>query len=142
IASTGASDALVSVSGTAQGEGTTALIYYWHFNNLNTSSGDVTEIEADFSLISGKQGHLTYTGGVAGDRDIDEFSPGSSLNLQMGEAEGNAARVRNPSEDRSLVFDLPTDGCTNLVFEYALHRSNNGMLNNIIEYSTDGTTFI
>src|SRR5690606_12672047 len=50
IASTGASDALVSVSGTAQGEGTTALIYYWHFNNLNTSSGDVTEIEADFSL--------------------------------------------------------------------------------------------
>lgn len=121
------------------------LIYYWHFNTFNPPN-DVTEIDADFSLLPGVTGKFTYTltpdESINNERDIDGYSPGSLLNSQMGEGAGRAARVRNPSVNRSLVFDLPTTGISNLLFSYTIQRSNNGMLTNTVEYSTDGVNFI
>lgn len=121
------------------------LIYYWHFNNFNPT-GDVKEINGDFSLLSNVMPKLTYTltpdANVVNERDIDRYSPGSLLNSQKGEVAGGSARVRNPSVNRSLVFDMPTTGVSNLTFSLTVQRSNNGMLTNTIEYSVDGTTFI
>jgi len=114
------------------------LIYYWHFNNFN-SSVDVKEIPADYKLISGTDPLMVYTG--SGSRDIDPVNEGSAFNLQLNETEGRAARVRNPSEGRSLVFNLPTQGCTDLIFRYAVQRTNQGMLRNLVSYSTDGINF-
>ena len=127
-------------------EGTTsapqsALLYYWHFNTLVTPN-DVTAIDADFTLIAGFTGSFEYTDPVEGQRDIDAYSPGTLLNIQMGETQGAAARVRNPAALRSLVFDVPTTGAENIVFTYAVQRSGNGSQSNTIEYSLDGTTFI
>jgi len=121
------------------------VIYYWHFNNFNPTE-DVTEIEADFSLLNNASPKFTYTltpdANITNERDIDGYSPGSLLNAQMGEGAGRAARVRNPSANRSLVFDLPTTNITDIVFSLTVQRSNNGMLTNTVEYSTDGVNFI
>lgn len=111
------------------------LIYYWHFNSLEAPE-DVNEIDADYSLIPNFLPKMVYTG--SSNRDIDEYEPGSTINLQMSQLAGKAARVRNESEGRSLLFNLNTSGCSDLVFEYAIHRSGSGMLENIIEYSLDG----
>lgn len=115
------------------------LLYYWHFNTLETPQ-DVTSIEADYKLLLGTNPQMTYQG--IGARDMDAYSSGSDLNLQLIETAGKAARVRNPSINRPLVFNMPTTGYDNLLFEYAVHRSTNGMLNNIISYSIDGVNFI
>lgn len=116
------------------------LLYYWHFNTLDTPDEDVTSIEADYSYLPDIEAYMTYTG--SGPRDMDHFNTGSDINLLVGQGAGRAARVRNPSTGRSLVFNLPTDGMENLRFEYAVHRSGQGMLLNLISYSLDGVNFI
>lgn len=115
------------------------LLYYWHFNTLNTTAGDVTQIPADYKYLAEAQPELLYTG--TGPRDIDSFNTGSTLNTYMGQNAGLGARVRNPSASRSLIFTMPTLGYGDLKFEYAVQRSGSGMLNNVISYSVDGTTF-
>lgn len=115
------------------------LLYYWHFNTLNTPGADVTAILADYSYLPEVDAFMTYTG--TGPRDIDHFNTGSDLNLLVGQGAGRAARVRNPSQDRSLVFNMPTDGMENLRFEYAVQRSGQGMLLNLIAYSLDGEQY-
>jgi hypothetical protein len=141
ISTTDVEDVTISLEGTTE-EPISALLYYWHFNDLTTAS-DVTEIDADFTLLAGFTGKFEYTDPIEGERDIDRFSPGTNLNIQMGVAVGSGARVRNPAATRSLVFDVPTTGAENIVFTYAIQRSNNGSQTNTIEYSLDGgVTFI
>ena len=115
------------------------VIYYWHFNDLETPA-DVTEIAADFNLIPPAQPLMTYTG--EGPRHIDATDTGSLLNLHQDQGTGNAARVRNPSDGRTLVFDLPTTGYKDIKFAYAVQRTNSGQLTNHIFYSVDGSNYI
>lgn len=127
-----------------QGETTAlpyTLLYYWHFNDFETID-DVIEVDADYSLLEDFTGKFTYTDPQEGQRDIDSYSPGSEQNYHMGQLPGSAARVRNPSADRSLIFDVPTNGAEDIVFTFSVQRSNNGMLSNTIEYSIDGESFI
>ncbi|TVR97036.1 MAG: hypothetical protein EA418_03960 [Wenzhouxiangellaceae bacterium] len=114
------------------------LLYYWHFNDLFTPQ-DVTQILPDYALVDGSAALMTYTG--SGPRDIDANETGSDLNLHLGVEPGSSARVRNPSEGRSLLFDLPTTGFEQINFSYAVERTNNGMLMNILSYSLDGVSF-
>lgn len=116
------------------------LLYYWHFNELDADDNDVTSIDADYNYWAYADAKMIYTG--SGARDIDEYEPGTHINALIGSPPGKAARVRNPSENRSLVFNMPTNNFGELIFEYAVHRSSNGMLNNIISYSVDGENFI
>ncbi len=118
-----------------------SLIYYWHFNTLETPE-DVTMIEADYSLVPGVVGHFEYTNPEEGQRDMDVYDFGSLLNAQMGEGAGKGVRVRNPSTDRTLDFFVPTNFANGIKFSYAIQRSNSGMLENIFSYSIDGTNFI
>lgn len=117
--------------------GTEQALYYWHFNTMGTA--DVTSIPADFKLITAASPLMTYTG--TGTANIDSNSTGSILNLHFGETAGGCARVRNPSDNRSLVFDLPTTGYRDINFAYAVMRTNQGQLTNEISYSVDGTNF-
>ncbi|RYZ42234.1 MAG: T9SS type A sorting domain-containing protein, partial [Sphingobacteriales bacterium] len=114
-------------------------LYYWHFNTLETPD-DVTAIPADYSLIPEAAPLMTYTG--SGPRDIDANNSGSILNIHFDELSGRCARVRNPAEGRSLVFDLPTTGYKDIKFAYAVQRTNEGQLANQIAYSIDGVNFI
>jgi hypothetical protein len=113
--------------------GEQALIY-WHFNTLVTPE-DVTSIPADYNVVMDVMPLMTYTG--TGPRDIDA-TDGSIVNLHFDEPSGSSARVRNPSDGRSLVFDLPTVGYKDIKFAYAVMRTNNGQLVNNIAYSLDG----
>lgn len=113
-------------------------LYYWHFNTLLTPS-DVVTIPADYSVTANLP-LMTYTG--SGPRDIDANNNGSILNIHFNQNSGKAARVRNPSDGRSVVFDLPTTGYKDIKFAYAVQRTNDGQLNNSISYSIDGTNFI
>ncbi len=115
------------------------LLYYWHFNNLDTSDGDVTSIDADYSYIPEADPKMIYTG--SGARDIDEYNIGSIINTLLGNDAGKAARVRNPAAGRSLIFNMPSLDYGDLLFEYSVHRSANGMLNHAISYSIDGVNF-
>lgn len=115
------------------------LIYYWHFNTLETPQ-DVTTIAADFKLIQSANPIMTYTG--TGPRDIDANNDGASINLQQGENSGKSARVRNPSDNRSLIFDLPTIGFEDIKFDYAVSRTNQGQLENIVAYTINGLDYI
>jgi hypothetical protein len=115
-----------------------ALIYYWHFNTLETPQ-DVTAITADYKLITTAEPVLTYTG--SGPRDIDVNNTGSELNLHQDQLAGSNARVRNPSENRSLIFDLPTNGYEEIKFTYAVERTNQGQLKNLVSYTLDGTNY-
>lgn len=124
---------------TVQPEAT--LVYYWHFNTLITPE-DVTSIDADYSLVPGITGKFDYTNPVEGQRDMDAYSTGSLLNAQQGEGAGTAVRVRNPSVDRTLDFFVPTNNASGIKFNYAVHRSGSGMLENIFSYSIDGINYI
>lgn len=116
------------------------LLYYWHFNDLAAENEDVTSIDADYSYWPTADPKMIYTG--TGDRDMDVYQPGTEINALMGSQPGKAARVRNSAYQRSLVFNMPTYHYSDIIFEYAVHRSANGMLNNVISYSIDGTNFI
>ena len=118
-----------------------SLLYYWHFNQLVTPQ-DVTSIDADYSMLLGFTGKFDYTNPFEGQRDMDAFDTGSLLNVQMGEDAGKACRVRNPSTDRTLDFFVPTNNANGIHFAYAVHRSGQGMLENIISYSINGIDFI
>lgn len=140
ISTDGVNPIVIELSGeTIQPQG--ALVYYWHFNNLVTPQ-DVTSIDADYSLLPGVTGKFDYTNPFEGQRDMDAFDTGSLLNAQMGEDAGKACRVRNPSTNRTLDFFVPTNNASGIRFAYAVHRSGQGMLENIISYSINGTDFI
>jgi hypothetical protein len=117
-----------------------SLLYYWHFNTLETPQ-DVIAIEADYSLVPGVVGYFSYTNPVEGQRDMDAFDNGSLLNAQMGEGAGKAVRVRNPSTDRTLDFFVPTNFASGITFGYTTQRSNQGAQENIFSYSIDGVNY-
>jgi hypothetical protein len=117
------------------------LIYYWHFNNFElVNETPVNAILADYQLFPLANATMTYTGG---DPNMDPVNTdGSSQNLQLGELAGKGCRVRNPSEGRSVVFNLPTTGLEEIQFLYSIKRTNSGQLINNISYSIDGVNYI
>lgn len=117
------------------------MIYYWHFNNFELLNDQpVNAILADYQLFPNANAAMTYTGG---DPNMDPVNnDGSTQNLQLGEEAGKAARVRNPSDGRSLVFNLPTPDLENIKFIYSVKRTNQGQLTNKISYSVDGVNYI
>lgn len=112
------------------------LIYYWHFNELEAPGSGVTVIDADFNLVDDYIATMTYNG--SGLSDMTENTIGSSLNLQLGETAGKAVQVNNRSDNRSLIFQFNTEPINDVIFEYAVKRSPDGMLNNEVDYSTNG----
>lgn len=115
------------------------VLHYWHFNDLQLVNGAVDSIVTDYS-ISGLANGLLYYAGVSSGY-MDDFSPGSPLNTQLMFPAGDALRVRNRAEGRSLILELPTTDCEDLLFAFDVHRSGSGMLENFIEYTTDGITY-
>ncbi|MCH8545815.1 MAG: T9SS type A sorting domain-containing protein [Cryomorphaceae bacterium] len=114
-----------------------ALIHYWHFNTL--SGREDNPIPADYTLVPNVTPEITYVG--VGDGYVDDYSPGSSLNLQLNEPPGAALRVRNPSFNRALIIDLPSNDCEDIYLMYDVHRSGSGMLFNNIAYTVDGVNY-
>jgi hypothetical protein len=122
-------------------ESESEVIAYWHFNDLNTTMGDVKEVSPDSSVHNGLSlPSLRYTG--VGARDMDRFEDGTVINMKFGQVSGGALRVRNPSFGRFLLLDCSTVGYEKIQVSFAVQRSGSGMLNQHYEYSVDGINFI
>lgn len=119
------------------------LIHYWHFNNIPI--GTVETVEADFTLYQGDKPIIYYDFLPDYVEDptmtigyMDDYVNGSTLNAQLGQPAGAALRVRNRSEGRALIIELPTVNAENLFLSFDVHRSGQGMLFNHFEYTLDG----
>jgi hypothetical protein len=107
------------------------IVHYWHFNNL--PSGNLDNLPADSSVIGGTL--ISYSGTGAGYMDRTNATDGSEINAQYGQPLGQALRVRNPSDTRTLVFTTPSTGFKNLKISYAAQRTNNGAQLQRVSYS-------
>jgi hypothetical protein len=115
---------------------TEQILYYWHFNNL--PSGNLDNIIADSAVKSGSNIH--YAGIGDGYMDRTNATDGSELNTQYNTISGQALRVRNPSDTRSLIISTPSTGFKNIAISYAVQRTNNGAQLQRISYSPDNGT--
>ena len=109
-------------------------IHYWHFNDLPNDT--LETVFADSSRVG--QAFLQYPGNGGG--YMDDVNDGSNLNLHFNQNEGRGLRVRNPSDERALVFNVPSTGYENLYFRYATKRTNNGAQKQVVQYKTSSTS--
>lgn len=107
------------------------IIYYWHFNDWEVITTDF--VFADYNFMGVHSGKLFYAGNGTGYMDL--VSEGSNLNLHFSEVSKNGLRVRNPSANRFLTFDVSTEGYKDIVFTYASKRTKNGAKIQQVEYS-------
>ena len=129
------------------------LIHYWDFNSTSPCSGaglvNVSPVAADYSAIGGAS--IVFNQVLTPTRDsiLDNGSGGSNVNLRTGyttsacgSTVNNYVRTRNPSNEETLKFNMPTTGYKNIVFSYAIEQSSAGKDINTYSYSVDGTNFI
>jgi hypothetical protein len=109
-----------------------SLIHYWHFNNL--PDGTLTTVNADFYLTE-ENGQIIYPGTGSGYMDRTD---GTLLNAKLNTEAGYGLRVRNPSNTRELIFHTPSTGYDELVFSFAVQRTNNGARQQSLYFSPDG----
>ena len=110
------------------------VVHYWHFNYL--SDDDFVEtVNPDFSLFS-DDALISYPGDGPG--YMDRVYPGTDVNAHMDAGKGFALRIHNPSDSRSLLFQLPGTGHKDLNFSYALQRTHHGPESHSVYFSADG----
>ncbi|NLD48943.1 MAG: T9SS type A sorting domain-containing protein [Clostridiaceae bacterium] len=107
------------------------VIHYFHFNNIKNNTNIEGEIKSDYSFTSSAS--IQYQGNGAGYMDDVD---GTTENIKMEAPAGKALRVRNPSDTRSLVIDIPTEGFRDIVFSYAVCRTKNGATKQSLYYNT------
>ncbi|MCC5931286.1 MAG: CotH kinase family protein [Cyclobacteriaceae bacterium] len=110
--------------------GALPVVHYWHFNNL--SAGEIDKVSPDLSLVEGAE--ISYPGSGSG--YMDRVADGTLLNAVDDTPEGNALRVRNPSDTRFLHLKLPVAGFENIRLSYACLRTNNGATEQQLQYRT------
>lgn len=108
-------------------------IHYFHFNTIKNKIDNGEKIYSDYSIISSAS--IQYQGSSAG--YIDDVD-GTTENAIMDAPSGKALRARNPSDTRCLVFNIPTEGFKDIVFSYAVCRTNNGATRQSLYINTTG----
>ncbi|MFO8000087.1 MAG: CotH kinase family protein [Marinilabilia sp.] len=111
----------------------TDLIHYWHFNDL--PGDDELDAQSPDQTLTEEEALISYAG--ESDGYMDRVNDGTGINLRDGAEEGRALRVRNPAENRELVFDLPTTGYEEIVMQYAVKRTTNGAQVEDVQYRTE-----
>lgn len=121
-----------------------SLVHYWNFNN---STSEVTLLEPTQSVVSGSS--IAHNAGansggfVSAIQTTSNSAQGFEItnpNARNGNASLTHLRFNNPIGG-NLVFSLPTIGYSNIVVKYATRRSGQGAHNQVIDYTTNGTTF-
>ena len=118
-------------------DSSSVLIHYWNFN---ATSGTLSSVAPDFTLLPTSNPQITYDGTGAG--YMDSFSPGYTNNARNNDASGNGIRARNPSDTRSLNFAMPTTGYQKIVLKFATAKSSSGASQQNYSYTIDGTNYI
>jgi len=134
---------------------TETLLYYWHFNSLSTANvnyGRNLLINSDSTTPA-----ITTPGTVTWQLQSSDPNPsvdtiyiadnaaGDLLNargsaLSTLPANNWGLRPRNPSQYGQLVFNIPTSGFQNIIIKFECESSSaaSGILNQLLDYSTDG----
>jgi hypothetical protein len=105
--------------------GVESVIYYWDFNDANTSTISAPSISIGSS-------EMTYSG-------VWDYTDGTLINALTGTTAGSCLRLRNPAG--SFVIRISTLGYEKLKLSYAVMRTNNGAQENLISYSLDGINY-
>lgn len=119
------------------------LIHYWEFNNIPNDVFFPTRTEISAGGITG--GQSTVEGAwirYDGDRwdRVNDPTPFNARTEPYVEDDDRGLRLRNPTGDFTLR--IPTTGHSDVVFRYAVKRTNNGAVGQQIAYSTDGDFFV
>ncbi len=113
------------------------LMFYWNFNAL---VGISTAIAPDLQTSSATA-TISYDGTGAGFMDGD--TGGYTINARNDDPAESLLKVRNPSDTRNLIFNVPTTGYRKIILQFATARSpNNGATTQNYSYSIDGINFI
>ncbi len=133
------------------------VIDYWDFNNQLPVSSAITNIPAQYSLVSGAA--ILYdpnangpspTGGVLESANsgtgVNDLSYNKDINNVLGNDSGSLSsgnlylKALNPAVNAQMTLVLPTTGYNNIVLNYAIEASSStsGQEFNTISYSTNG----
>lgn len=107
------------------------LVHAWHFNAL-PAVGAVTAVAADVAGIG--QPLITYPGTGTGTMDA---VTGTATGAEPGVAGGTGLRVRNPSDTRELLLELPLNGHELPRLEMTIWRSAEGPRDVALQYACD-----
>jgi hypothetical protein len=121
----------VFVKDTVESDTSDFIIHYWHFNDSETDT--LYSVLADSCLIA--NGQISYPGFSDGFMDAGDNESGSEINCHFENPSGRALKVRNPSDLRVLVLNIPTTGFKNIIVRYASQRTINGSQIQEIYYS-------
>lgn len=102
------------------------LVHYWNFNGSNLLTPTQTT----------GGGGLFYTGGGI----FDAVNPGTYVNARNADIDGSGLRLRNPAG--TFTLNLPTTNYRDIIFSFAVQRSNSGPQINLITYTVDGSNYI
>lgn len=115
---------------TAGAPPSSSLVHYWNFNDASPAT----------DLLVPTQ---TAGGGALSVSGVYESGTGQSFaaaNARFGDAASSHLRVNNPI-GQTVRFDLPTTGFADIVVKYETRRSGQGAGSQIVEYTTNGTTW-
>lgn len=117
------------------------LIHYWDFNNNDTPESIVapTISETTSSIGFFQNGSkLPYCDG--GNQSCwESVNDGTIENAQNDSEAGRALRLRNPCS--YLEIKGSTEGFGEIKLGYAIKRTGSGAQKNILQYTTDGTSY-
>jgi len=127
------------------------LVHYWNFNAYTTTYNlpAIPGLKANLSRLDTNKAQVLWAKSSASTLDssyIDPYTPVAAdydtVNARLGDAAGSALRLRNPATGMELRMYVPTNHYKNIKLIYGSMRSNNGMLQQVFDYSVDsGTTW-
>jgi len=127
------------------------LVHYWNFNAYTATYNlpAIPGLKANLSRLDTNKAQVLWAKSSASTLDssyIDPYTPVAAdydtVNARLGDAAGSALRLRNPSTGMELRMYVPTNHYKNIKLIYGSMRSNNGMLEQVFDYSVDsGTTW-
>jgi hypothetical protein len=124
---------------TLEGTALPVLLHYWNFNNSASLSALLAPTSsvgsASLSHIPGGISAIPITGNTTG-QGFETTNP----NARNGDEALSHLRFNDPIGG-GLLFSIPTSGYTDIVIRYATRRSGSGAGSQLIEYSTDGSSF-
>lgn len=117
------------------------LVHYWNFNDPTSLA---TLLGASYTAGGG--GLALVKGGEEIPLAIGDITTGqgfepNNLNGRNGDLAGSHLRFNSPLGG-SLTFSLPTTGYENVVVKFASRRSGSGAEFHVVDYSTDGTSWV
>ncbi len=105
------------------------LIHYWNFNDKEAPAA-VTQSAGGAALAA------------EGETLSDNGKDFAGRNARFGDKEGRHLRINNPlTAGTELRFSLPTGGFGAVLVQYETRRSGQGAGDQIIEYTTDGSSY-